>query len=209
MRVDHAEGLTAFQAALDSFDRVCESLTDERALDRSRCHGWVAADVLAHVRLGLQELLLGMQHTTDAQPTTDAADYWRATPPTTDPDAEEIDGLLFARRLSTAYRRPTGLIGHLRPTLKGLALAAKHLGDTAVEFQGHVLTSGDLLATWAVELAIHHLDITDEPPAEPALRLAAATVRALVGEPLPGTDTEVVLGGAGRIPFDGRPAVLG
>ncbi|WP_374201959.1 maleylpyruvate isomerase N-terminal domain-containing protein [Actinokineospora sp. PR83] len=69
MRVDHAEGLTAFLAALGSFDRLCESLTDERALDRSRCHGWVVADVLAHVHLGLQELLLGMHHTTDAEPT--------------------------------------------------------------------------------------------------------------------------------------------
>ncbi|PWW67110.1 uncharacterized protein (TIGR03083 family) [Actinokineospora spheciospongiae] len=209
MRVDHADGLTAFLAALDSFDRVCESLTDERALNPSRCHGWVVADVLAHVHLGLQELLLGMQHTTGAEPTTDAADYWRATPPTTDPDAEGIDGLVFARRISAAYRRPTGLIGHLRPTLEGLARAADRLGDTAVEFQGHVLTSGDLLATWAVELAVHHLDITDEPPAEPALRLAAATVRALVGEPLTGSDTEIVLGGADRIPFGGRPAVLG
>jgi hypothetical protein len=209
MRVTHEDGLEAFLAALDSFGRVCDSMTDERLLDRSRCRGWVVADVLAHVHLGLQEMLLGMLHTTDAAPTTDAADYWRATPPSSDPDAEGLDGLLFARRISAAYRRPTGLIGHLRPTLEGVGLAASRLADAAVRFQGHVLGSGDFLATWAVELVVHQLDITDEPPAAPALRMAAATVESLVGEPLPGTDTEIVLGGAGRTPFGGRPRVLG
>ncbi len=209
MRVDHGDGLTAFLAGLDSFGRACDPMTDERVLDRSRCHGWVVGDVLVHVHLGLQEMLLGMLHTTGAAPTTDAADYWRSAPPSTDPDAEGLDGLVFARRLSAAYRRPSGVLGHLRPTLEGVALAASRLGDTAVRFQGHVLGSGDFLATWAVELAVHQLDITDEPPAAPALRMAAATVEALVGEPLPGTDTEIVLGGAGRIPFGGRSAVLG
>lgn len=209
MRVDHGDGVTAFLAAVESFGRVVDEMTDERLLDRSRCHGWVVADVLVHVHLGLQEMLLGMLHVTDAAPTTDAADYWRTPPPSTDPDAEGIDGLVFARRISAAYRRPTGLVGHLRPTLEGVALAASRLGDGAVRFQGHVLSTGDFLATWAVELAVHQLDITDEPPAEPALRMAAATVEFLVGEPLPGPDTDIVLGGSGRTPFGGRSAVLG
>jgi hypothetical protein len=91
----------------------------------------------------------------------------------------------------------------------GMALAASRPADTALRFRGHVLSTGDFLATWAVELAVHQLDIGDMPPAAPALRTAAATVEFLVSEPLPGTDTEILLGGAGWIHFGGRPAVLG
>jgi hypothetical protein len=43
-------------------------------------------------------------------------------------------------------------------------------------FQGHVLTSGDLMATWAVETVLHQLDLdtaTDVPAG--ALRLARRT----------------------------------
>ena len=36
-------------------------------------------DVLVHVHLGLQEMLLGVVSLTDADPDTDAAIYWRST----------------------------------------------------------------------------------------------------------------------------------
>ena len=52
----------------------------------------MVADVLVHVHLGLQEMPLGMQHTTDAAATTDATDYWRSAPPSTDPSADDVDG---------------------------------------------------------------------------------------------------------------------
>lgn len=90
-----------------------------------------------------------------------------------------------------------------------IALAASRPVDTVVRFRGHVLSTGDFLATWAVELAVHQLDIGDKPPAAPALRTAAATVEFLVSEPLRGTATEILLGGAGWIHLGGRLAVLG
>jgi hypothetical protein len=57
---------------------------------------------------------------TDAEPDTDAASYWRAEPPTIDADSDELDNVRFARLLASAYRRPTGLISHLRPTTHGV-----------------------------------------------------------------------------------------
>jgi hypothetical protein len=100
---------------------------------------------------------------TDAEPDTDAASYWRAEPPTIDPDSDELDNVRFARLFASACRRPTGLISHLRPTTHGETRAVDMLSAPAVNFQGHVLSNGDFLATWATELAVHHV-----PPRQPA-----------------------------------------
>lgn len=66
--------------------------------------------------------------------------------------------------------------GALHPGAEGLA-------DGVLAFQGGVLTTGDLLATWAVELAVHQLDLAREvdvaPPTPAALGLARRTVEAL------------------------------
>ena len=68
------------------------------------------------------------------------------------------------------------------------------------------MSTGDFLATWAVELAVHHLDLGREldlaPPPGTALRLARATVEALAGQPLreAWSDTDAVLVGTGRRP---------
>jgi hypothetical protein len=61
------------------------------------------------------------------------------------------------------------------------------------------------LATWAVELAVHHLDLgyelTMAAPSSPALRLARLTIEALVNGKLPAAwaDDMVVLLGSGRV----------
>ncbi|TDQ00217.1 maleylpyruvate isomerase N-terminal domain-containing protein [Labedaea rhizosphaerae] len=201
MRVDHATGQAGLIAALDALADALDALTDDRALAPSRCHGWLVCDVLAHLHLGLQEMLLGTLQTTHEAPDTDAATYWRATPPRSDPAADDLDGLVFARRLAAAYRRPTGLVAHLRPTVLGLRTAVGAMADGAVRFQGHVLSTGDFLATWAVEVAVHHLDIDVGDPAAAALRLARQTVDAIAGERMPAElgDAEVALSGFGRI----------
>jgi len=78
--------------------------------------------------------------------------------------------------------------------------------DARLRFQGHVLTAGDFLATWVVELAVHQLDLGRDldvpaPPAA-ALRLARLTVEALLEHAPPQelTDAEVLLWGTGRAP---------
>ena len=139
---------------------VAEQLDDRALLARSRCFGWTRLDLLAHVHLGRAgHVARGWSIPTDAEPDTDAASYWRTEPPTNDPDSDELDNVRFARLLASAYRRPTGLIGHLRPTVHGVVRAVEALSAPAVSFQGHVLSSGDFLATWATELAVHHLDL--------------------------------------------------
>jgi hypothetical protein len=83
------------------------------------------------------------------------------------------------------------------------AVAAMPPGAVAV--QRWVQATGDFLATRAVELAVHHLDLGREldlaPPAPSGLRLAHATVESLLGGALPSawSDEAAVLVGAGRV----------
>ena len=84
--------------------------------------------------------------------------------------------------------------------------AATRLPATSLDFQGHVIGTGDFYATWAVELAVHHLDLglelITETPAAAALDLARQTVEELAGGAFP-TDLaqlDVILIGTGRLP---------
>ena len=205
MHVEHHEGQMGFLDELSALLEVCSGLDDDQLLAASHCCGWTVGDVLVHVHLGLQEMLLGVVSPTDAEPDTDAASYWRSELPTNDVDADQIAQIRFVRLMGAAYRRPTGLVGHLRPTADGVATAVTALPPRALRFQGHVLSTGDFLATWAVELAVHHLDLGRElnlaPPARAAISLARATIESLAGGGLPAgwLDETAVLVGAGRL----------
>lgn len=206
MHVDHDAARTAFLQALDRLIAVASDLNDADMQAASYCRGWTVGDVLAHLHMGLQEMLLGVVSRTDAPPDTDAASYWRSDPPSNDDGVhDDIAQIRFTRLLAAAYRRPTGLIGHMRPTADGLRRAVTDLPDGAVTFQQRVLTTGDFLATWVFEVAVHHLDLTREldvpPPPDAALELSRATVEALAGTPLPPSwsDRTAVLVGSGRV----------
>jgi uncharacterized protein (TIGR03083 family) len=204
VKVDHATGRAAFLAGLEAFAGCAGGLGDRQLMAASRCAGWTVGDVIVHVHLGLQDMLLGLVSRTVEEPETDSATYWRITVPTNDQDADDLAGVRFVRLLGAAYRRPSGAVRHMAPTVDGIREALTRFEPGAVRFQGHVLASGDFLATWAVELAVHHLDLGREltlpPPAPAALRLARLTVEALAGVDAPGTwsDETTVLLGAGR-----------
>jgi uncharacterized protein (TIGR03083 family) len=200
MRVDHDAGRTGFLDGLQALRAVADGLDDDQLLAPSRCRGWTAGDVLVHVHLGLQEMLLGVVSPTDRAPDTDAASYWRTDG--TDPGASPAGHVRFVRLMGSAYRRPTGIVSHLRPTADALGAAVGALPEGVVAIQGHAMRTGDFLATWALELAVHHLDLGAEltlpPPAPTALTLARRTVEALAGGPLPWDDVTAVLIGTGR-----------
>lgn len=211
MHIDHADGRDAFVGELDLLLEVAERLDDHELLAASRCRGWTVLDVFTHVHLGLQEMLLGIVSPTDRSPTLDAAGYWSAAPPSNDDGTSDTDHVRFVRALSDAYRRPAGSIRHLAVTGRTLGSAARALPAAGLAFQGHVITSGDFFATWAVELAVHHLDLglelIMEPPTPAALALARHTIEELAGGSFPASldDQELILIGTGRrpVPDDG------
>ncbi|HZA03140.1 MAG TPA: maleylpyruvate isomerase N-terminal domain-containing protein [Propionibacteriaceae bacterium] len=204
MRVEHPVSARACAAAIGALLAAADGLTDEDLLAPSRCRGWSRLDTLVHVHLGLQEMLLGVVSPTDAEPDVDAVSYWRSDPPGNDDSADAIDQIGYLHRLSSAYRRPGGAVGHLRITAETLAQAVERMPEGRVRFQGHVLDTGDFLATWATELAVHHLDLdldADAPRPDPgALRLARRTAEALAGRPIEAaTDAEATLRGWDRV----------
>jgi uncharacterized protein (TIGR03083 family) len=207
VNVDHDEGRAAFLAGLDAFTGCAGGLSDLQLMAASRCTGWTVADVVVHVHLGLQEMLLGLLSGTAEPADTDAAGYWRTVQPSED-DPDGLGGMRFVRLLSGSYQRPTGAVRHLLPTTEGIRAAVALLRPGAVRFQGHVLPTGDFLATWAVELAVHHLDLGRDldlpPPAPAALHLTRRTVEALARADAPRTwpDETVALLGTGRVTPD-------
>ncbi|MHA6618103.1 maleylpyruvate isomerase family mycothiol-dependent enzyme [Pseudonocardia sp. DLS-67] len=202
MQVDHDAGRTAFLDGLHALRVVADGLDDDQLLATSRCRGWTVGDVLVHVHLGLHEMLLGVVSPTDRCPDTDAASYWSA-PAGPQPAAGPVGHVRFVRTMGGAYRCPTGIVAHLRPTADALVAAVDALPDGAVAIQGRTMRTGDFLATWALELAVHHLDLgvelTLEPPAPAALTAARAVVEELAGGRLPWDDETTVLIGTGRV----------
>lgn len=218
LSVGASSGRDAFVAQTRRFLAAAEALDDHALLSASRCHGWAVLDVVVHVRAGLEEMLRGATAPTELAPTVDAATYWSAWTEAEDRGAV-VDGILWTRRTASAYRRPITAVKHLRDAAEAIIDAASRLSAPAVAFQGHVLATGDFLATWAVELAVHHVDMGRELdvglPSGTALQLTRRTVSALLGVAVPDdiTDLEALLIGSGRTaaPDDRHPVrrVLG
>lgn len=213
---EHGFAVRLFLDELAALVAASGGLDDRALLAPSRCHGWAVVDALVHVRVGLDEMLAGVATATDAPADCDAASYWAAPPPGTDPEADDIDGILWTRRTASAYRRPVGAVGHLAAVADRVRRAVSAMGDGNVAFQGHVLRSGDFLATWAVELAVHHLDLTRElslpDPTPDSLRMSRDTLEAIAGERFPDSmsDAVAVLIGTGRRPpTDAERVALG
>lgn len=195
------ESRPALVEELDRFHEAVQTLDDHALLGPSHAYGWSRLDCLVHVRMGLQELLSGLPARATTPPDTDAASYWTAWEATA--EADPVPGILMTRRTSSAYTRPRHALQHLDQVTAGLQRAVQDMPDTPVLFQGHVLSAGDLLATWAVELVVHHHDLhaaaTTTPPAPAAVAIGRRTVEALHDDlPLVNDDLSLVLAGFGR-----------
>jgi hypothetical protein len=205
----------AFTQAYARLGELAGSLTDEQLLLPSRCRGWAVCDVLCHLHLGLVEVLIGFAGPTGREADADFASYWAPFPGGADLD---LDHVRFTRLVATAYTRPSGVVEHMRPTLDAvLAQAGAATAETRLASQEQVLGMGDFLAVWAVEAALHHLDVTvglPEAPLPPpgALAVAGDTLDALLGQPVPMAwdDVTYALKGAGRVALtDTEAAALG
>ena len=118
MHVDLADGRNAFLEGLGALVAAAIGLEDRQLLAPSRCHGWTVGDVIVHVHMSLQEMLLGVVSPTTAEPDTDAASYWQHDVPSNDPDADDVAAIRFTRLVGAAYRRPSGVVRHLLPTAR-------------------------------------------------------------------------------------------
>ncbi|TQM42887.1 mycothiol maleylpyruvate isomerase-like protein [Pseudonocardia cypriaca] len=180
----------------------------------SGCTGWLVRDLVCHLVIDAQDVLITLVTPAEAEPTVDAVTYWKLVDPPTgdDPLAALIP------RLAAAYGAPALLRHHL-DDLGSAAGRAAALADPTlrVSTQNEVLTVGDYLSAYVLEWTLHHLDLiahlpsAAEPPAE-TLAATRAIVEKIAGTPFPSSfsDTDALLVGTGRrAPTDAEESELG
>ncbi|MDV3294264.1 MAG: maleylpyruvate isomerase N-terminal domain-containing protein [Brachybacterium paraconglomeratum] len=144
----------------------------------SGCRGWLVRDLVGHLVIDAQDVLITLATPAENTPTADALSYWTPTP--TPPDGTAPHDALTVR-LAAAYEDPGLLRDHLED-LGGAAERAALLAepDLPVATQGMSLTVRDYLHAYVLEWTLHHLDLLahlgpeDAPAPPPVEGLAEA-----------------------------------
>lgn len=190
-------------------------LPDDAFAQPSGCAGWLVRDLVCHLVVDAQDVLITLVTPADAEPTRDALSYWdvTATPPTGE---DPLDALTV--RLAAAYQEPWLLKFHL-DDIGSAAGRAAGLADPGarVSTRDEVLTTGDYLTTYVMEWTLHHLDLIAHlpnvaaPPAE-GLARSREMLEKIAGSTFPASfsDTDALLVGTGRrAPTDAEQTELG
>ncbi|MGW7018923.1 maleylpyruvate isomerase N-terminal domain-containing protein [Streptomyces decoyicus] len=190
-------------------------LPDKDFAQPSGCTGWLVRDLVCHLIIDAQDVLITLVTPTETEPTVDAVTYWNVesqAPTGEDP----LDALTV--RLAAAYEEPRLLKFHLDDVGSAAGRAAA-LADPGVRVstRDQVLTAGDYLAAYVLEWTLHHLDLiaylpdATEPPAESLARCRATLEKIADGAfPASFSDKDALLVGTGRrTPTDAEKAELG
>ncbi|MCO7275148.1 maleylpyruvate isomerase N-terminal domain-containing protein [Cellulosimicrobium cellulans] len=176
-----------FTRAVTALQDAVDALGDEHWERPSGCTGWLVRDLVCHLTIGAQDVLVTLVTPQDAAPTVDAVSYWRVGDGEEHPDPH---GRLVAR-LAAAYGRPGALRHHVDDLLAAAGRAAELADPGArVGTQGETLTVRDFLDAYVLEWTVHHLDLVAhlpaaaDPPAE-TLAASSALLEALLGAPVP------------------------
>jgi hypothetical protein len=183
-----------FTTTWSALREAVAALPDRAFTAPSGCRGWLVQDLVCHLVIDAQDVLITLATPAESAPTADALSYWtptpipagggvnhgtpshRAAPPdSTDP----LDAL--TRRLAAAYEDPALLRHHLEDVgaAAGRAALLAH-PELPVATQGMSLTVRDYLGAYVLEWTLHHLDLiarleaADAPPGPPAEGLADA-----------------------------------
>ncbi|GHJ39394.1 maleylpyruvate isomerase N-terminal domain-containing protein [Streptomyces sp. TS71-3] len=190
-------------------------LPDEDFERPSGCAGWLVRDLVCHLVIDAQDVLITLVTPAGTEPTVNALTYWQVTnrPPSGE---DPLDALIV--RLAAAYEDPRLLKFHLDDVGSAAGRAAE-LADPRrrVGTRDEVLTAGDYLSAYVLEWTLHHLDLVahlpeaTEPPGE-GLARSRAMLEEIAGAEFPAsfTDTDALLVGTGRrAPTDAERAGLG
>ena len=189
-------------------------LADKDFEQLSGCQGWLVRDLVCHLVIDAQDVLITLVTPAETPPTRNSVTIWKVTEPPTGQDP--LDALTV--RLAAAYEDPGLLKFHLDDVGAAAGRAAE-LADPGVWVgtQGEVLTAGDYLSGYVLEWTLHHLDLiaylpdAADPPAE-GLARTRVMVEKIAGVTFPESfsDKDVLLVGTGRrLPTDAEKAELG
>ncbi|MFE9857739.1 maleylpyruvate isomerase N-terminal domain-containing protein [Streptomyces sp. NPDC005780] len=190
-------------------------LPDEAFARPSGCTGWLVRDLVCHLVIDAQDVLITLATPAASEPTRDAVTYWQVstTPPTGD---DPLDALTV--RLAAAYEEPWLLRFHLDDVGSAAGRAAVLADPTGrVGTRDEVLTVDEYLTTYVLEWTLHHLDLiahlpdAADPPPE-GLARSRALLESIAGAAFPGSlpDRDALLIGTGRrAPTGAETAELG
>ncbi|MEV0228250.1 maleylpyruvate isomerase N-terminal domain-containing protein [Nonomuraea sp. NPDC050786] len=190
-------------------------LPDQDFARPSGCAGWLVRDLVCHLIIDAQDVLITLVTPAETEPTRDAVTYWEVsrTPPTGD---DPLDALTV--RLAAAYEEPRLLKFHLDDVGSAAGRAAE-LADPKLRVgtRDEVITVGDYLSVYVMEWTLHHLDLiahlpdAAEPPAECLARCRQMLEEiARAAFPASFSDKDALLVGTGRrVPTDAERAELG
>ncbi|MFG3016337.1 maleylpyruvate isomerase N-terminal domain-containing protein [Streptomyces cinerochromogenes] len=192
-----------FSRSWSALRTAVAELPDEDFARPSGCTGWLVRDLVCHLVIDAQDVLITLVTPAEEEPTHSAATYWKVTgtPPSGD---DPLDALTV--RLAAAYEDPELLKFHLDDVGSAAGRAAR-LADPGqrVGTQDMVLTVGDYLSAYVLEWTLHHLDLTahlpgaPQPPAE-SLAGSRALLEEIAGAPFPASwsDQDALRIGTGR-----------
>lgn len=181
----------------------------------SGCAGWLIRDLVCHLIIDAQDVLITLATPASTEPTRNALTYWElsGTPPN---GADPLAALTV--RLAAAYGDPGLLTFHLDDVGSAAGRAAG-LADPnlRVATKEQVLTVGDYLDAYVLEWTLHHLDLVAHLPSVagppgPGLARSRAMLGDITGVGFPAkfSDADVLLVGTGRrAPTDSEAADLG
>jgi hypothetical protein len=204
-----------FSTAWTALRAAVADLSDEDFARPSGCAGWLVRDLVCHLVIDAQDVLITLATPSRREPTRDAVTYWEVsgTPPT---GQDPLDALTV--RLAAAYEEPHLLKFHLDDVGSAAGRAAL-LADPAgrVGTRDEVLTVADYLEAYVLEWTLHHLDLIaylpdpEQPPAATLTRSRALLER-IAGSAFPASlyDMDALLIGTGRrAPTEAERAELG
>jgi hypothetical protein len=207
--VDAQQTFRGTLAVVDLFSRswtalraAVADLQDQDFERSSGCTGWLVRDLVCHLVIDAQDVLITLVTPAETEPTRDAVTYWDLVEPPSGDDP--LDALTV--RLSAAYEEPWLLKFHLDDVGSAAGRAAELADpDVRVSTRDQVLTVGDYLSAYVLEWTLHHLDLiahlpdAPEPPTESVAR-SREMLEQIAGAPFPTSrsDKDALLVGTGR-----------
>lgn len=211
----YLDAVDLFSRSWTALRTAVAELPDEAFARPSGCTGWLVRDLVCHLVVDAQDVLITLVTPAEGEPTRDALTYWdvSATPPTGE---DPLDALTV--RLAAAYEEPWLLKFHLDDVGSAAGRAAALADPEArVSTRDEVLTTADYLTTYVMEWTLHHLDLVADlpnvarPPAE-GLARSREMLEQIAGAAFPASfsDTDALLIGTGRrAPTEAQRADLG
>jgi uncharacterized protein (TIGR03083 family) len=203
-----------FSCSWTALRTAVADLSDEDFARPSGCTGWLVRDLVCHLIIDAQDVLITLVTPAETEPTRNAVTYWDIVDAPTGDDP--LDALIV--RLAAAYEEPRLLKFHFDDVGSAAGRAAILADPTLrVGTKGEVLTAGDYVCAYVLEWTLHHLDLiahlpdAAQPPAE-GLARSRELLEEIAGAAFPASfsDTAALLIGTGRrAPDDDENVALG